>query len=177
MKSKIYTKTGDDGKTLRANGKKISKSNNIIKLNGKIDFISSYIGFAITQIKNKEHIKILQKIQKQLFNLGIDISKGEKSNIIKKEDIAFLENHIDLLTNLNNPIKSFILPGGTTAASTLHLARCATREAETIVIELDEEKEKINPLSKPFINRLSDFLFTIARYHNNQGKDDITISL
>jgi len=167
---KIYTKTGDNGTTSLCNGERISKTSPRICVQGDIDELSSTIGLAISFSYNKKLKNILYEIQHDLFLLASYISACNKDlpefneNKIKK-----LELIIDETTKFLKPLRSFILPGGTKVASALHLARTICRRTERNCINLSKT-EKVFKLTIPYLNRLSDLLFTLAR-KSNKGRD------
>ncbi len=177
---KIYTKTGDDGTTGLFGGERVSKDNSRIEAYGTIDELNSFIGLAITEIKSEEVIKVLQKIQNELFTVGSDLSTPdvEKNNKLKmprvsKEFITDAENAIDFFENKLEPLKNFILPGGTKGSALLHVCRSISRRAERRIITL-KTQVKLSDNITIFINRLSDLFFVLARYENSYcGVDDV----
>ena len=177
---KIYTKTGDDGTTSLFGGNRVGKDNPRIESYGTVDELNSILGMVLTNIDNNELNSIILKIQNHLFNVGADlatpIKDDEKSLYVKRIDksyIRFLEINIDKFEEQLEPLKDFILPGGTKVASYLHLARTVCRRAERIVTSLSKI-EKINNFVLIYLNRLSDLLFVLARYSNHlEGIPDI----
>ena len=173
--NKIYTKTGDKGSTQLGNGKRVEKNSLRVDAYGSVDEANATIGLSIlrTNIKIK---KILQIIQNDLFDLGADLCLPDKKNIkklkITNDRVDYIEEKIDSFNKELAPINSFILPGGSESSTYLHIARTVTRRAERKVVALSK-KEKINPVSIIYLNRLSDLLFVLARYTNNKGKKDI----
>lgn len=170
MSLKIYTKTGDTGKTSLIGGTKIPKSHIRIETYGTVDELNSCIGLVndyLTDIKSKA---VLKEIQDRLFTIGsslaCDPDKEPKLKIpdLKETDIVFLEKEIDKMTEVLPPMKSFILPGGHVAVSTTHIARCVCRRAERLCVHMQEEKLFVEPLIIKYLNRLSDYLFMLARY-------------
>ncbi len=169
---KIYTKTGDEGKTSLFGGKRVWKDDLRIQSYGTVDELNSLIGVALTEIKNKELKKILSSIQHELFNLGSDLASPEyksskKFSIPRINEINAkrLEGLIDKVDNKLSRLKNFILPGGLKGAALLHHARTVCRRAEREVISLSKI-EKVNPEIKIYLNRLSDLLFVLARFEN-----------
>ena len=175
--TKIYTKTGDKGKTSLASGKRISKDNIRIKSYGSVDELNSILGI-VRQTISKKNIKIIAEIQNDLFDLGADlatpiISKPKfKPLRITNKQVIKLEKWIDEYNKKLCPLNSFILPGGSLSASYLHNARTVARRAETNIVSLSS-KEKVNPEALSYVNRLSDLLFVMSRIENNKGKKDI----
>ncbi len=181
--NKIYTKTGDDGTTGLGNGERRKKYDRRVAAYGSVDETNAAIGIARLSTA-KDHPKLdnlLQAIQNDLFDLGADLAtpEGDKPpdyeplRIIETQ-VQRLETDIDTLNSKLEPLRTFVLPGGTPAAAHLHLARTIARRAERLMVELAENKaEKINLQALIYINRLSDFLFVAARYVNNYGSTDI----
>ena len=142
---------------------------------GSVDEANAFIGL-VTLKSNNQIKKILLKIQNDLFDLGADLCMPEKKNIkklrITLNHIHFIETKIDFYNKSLLPLKSFVLPGGSESSTFFHLARTVVRRAERKVSDL-LKKEKINPHTIVYLNRLSDLLFVLARYTNNKGKKDI----
>jgi cob(I)alamin adenosyltransferase len=149
--TRIYTKTGDDGKTSTANNERIDKSSNLIEAIGAVDEANSAIGMA-TEYSND----IIDKIQNDLFDLGAELA-GAPTITISEDRIIYLENIIDDYNEYLEPLHSFVLPTGP-----LHNARTIVRRAEREVWKIDG----INVNIPKYLNRLSDLLFVMARYHN-----------
>ena len=167
---KIYTKTGDDGKTSLFDNSRVWKSNNRIMSYGAVDELNSAVGIAITLTENTILNKILSQIQNNLFVVGSDLANPDMVNQkirTTKEMIEYLEECIDTLDNELEELDSFILPGGSILSSVLHLARTIARRAETHVVALSQE-EKITANTFIYLNRLSDLLFVIARTANKE---------
>lgn len=170
--SKIYTKSGDKGKTALGDGERIFKDHARIEAIGEVDEANAFIGLAF-QCSTDEIKTLLQKIQNNLFDLGADlcVKDGEKTtNKLKvtKEQVSFLEAMIDTYNQSLPNLTSFVLPGGTEFATALHLARTVVRRAERRVISLSHENN-INPEIIKYLNRLSDLLFVLARFSNHQS--------
>jgi len=173
---KIYTKTGDKGKTSLFGGKKVWKDDLRIRSYGTVDELNSILGVAVTEIKNKELKQILSSIQHELFNLGSDLAspeyKGSKNFFIpriNKFNTKHLEELIDKIDAKLLPLKNFILPGGLKGAALLHHARTVCRRAERGVVSL-AKVEEVNSEIKIYLNRLSDLLFVLARFENFSSK-------
>lgn len=173
---KIYTKKGDGGRTNLAGGEQVSKSHIRIRAYGTVDELNSCIGVAISFSGFEDMKESLSGVQNDLFAIGAQLAargeppRKEKARI-SEERIAGLEGLIDTFMGEAGALESFVLPGGTTAASYLHLARTTCRRAETLVTELSES-EPVNPLCIKYLNRLSDLLFAMARAANKRGKTD-----
>jgi cob(I)alamin adenosyltransferase len=162
---KIYTKTGDNGKTSLLSGKRVFKYNKRIIAYGSIDELNSIMG-VIRDFSPKKHKKKILMIQNKLMIIASQLSNDKDfKNIpqIKKKDTEFLEIEIDKMTSELEPLKNFIIPGGDKLVSFTHLARCICRRAE-INITILREKEDLNKEIFLYINRLSDYLFTLARF-------------
>ena len=164
---KIYTKTGDTGTTSLFGGKRVLKSELRIDTYGTVDELNAYIGLLRDQDVNQLRKEVLIEIQDRLFTLG-SILATEPGNARMKlppllsTDITFLEHQIDLLTEALPPMRFFVLPGGHPSVSFGHVARTVCRRAERLVIALDQI-EKVEPLAIIYLNRLSDYLFTLCR--------------
>lgn len=170
MALKIYTKTGDLGKTSLIGGKKVSKSNLRIEAYGTIDELNSFVGLVCDQYNDVHSKNILKEIQDRLFTIGsslaCDPDKELKMKIpdLKEEDIELLEKEIDAMNELLPEMKFFILPGGHVAVSTTHIARCVCRRAERCCVNMQEHDLFVDALIIKYLNRLSDYLFVLARY-------------
>ena len=173
--NKIYTRTGDKGSTLLGNGKRVDKNSLRVDAYGSVDEANATIGLSILR-NNLKIKKILQSVQNDLFDLGADLCVPDKKNLkklkITSARVDYIEKEIDIFNKELKPLNSFILPGGSESSTYLHIARTVTRRAERKVVALSK-KEKINPITVIYLNRLSDLLFVLARYTNNKGKKDI----
>jgi cob(I)alamin adenosyltransferase len=169
MGFKIYTKTGDSGKTSLIGGTKVLKSHLRIEAYGTVDELNSYIGLCKDLLTDSHGISMLQEIQDRLFTIGsslaCDPDKEPKMKIpdLREEDILLLENEMDNMTTVLPEMRSFILPGGHPHISHLHIARCICRRAERCCVRLEPEQELEQVVIK-YLNRLSDYLFILARY-------------
>ena len=171
---KIYTKTGDNGTTALFGGTRVKKHNLRIESYGTVDELNSYIGLIKDQEISTYNKESLLKIQNDLFTLGAMLATPpeketlkngkERLNIPKVDDdaILFLENEIDKMDLELPQMTHFILPGGHQAVSFCHVARCVCRRAERLSVELNDE-EAINDAILKYLNRLSDYLFVLAR--------------
>jgi cob(I)alamin adenosyltransferase len=168
---KIYTKTGDRGTTSLFGGKRIDKNSARIEAYGSIDELNSLIGTIVAKNPPVDVLKKLIRVQGELFVLGTDLATPADVKIkiprVTKTFITRLEKEIDLLDKRLPVLKNFILPGGGKVGSNLHLARTVARRAERRIVDL-ASVEKINQNSLIYINRLSDWLFVLARYINNE---------
>lgn len=178
MAIKIYTKTGDLGKTSLIGGTKVSKNNIRIETYGTIDELNSYIGLVSDHCNDEDSKKVLKEIQDRLFTIGsslaCDPDKDQKLKIpdLKETDVAFLEKKIDAMNEILPEMKHFILPGGHVAVSTTHIARCVCRRAERWCVNMQEQNLFVDPLVIKYLNRLSDYLFVLARYVGHLFKVD-----
>ena len=173
--SKIYTRTGDDGTTGMADGSRVSKADLRFDAMGKIDLLNSQIGLLrgyLTQDNQTQDSQFqpnhaqfdakLSRLQHQLFNLGGELAMPEYRGILA-EYVTELENQIDEWNRHLPPLKDFILPAGTIVTSQVHIARCYCRDAERLLVALNSRDDNVSPISLQFINRLSDWLFVLAR--------------
>ena len=163
--SKIYTRTGDDGTTGMADGSRIPKADLRFDAMGKIDLLNSQIGLLrgyLTQASHGQFDDNLSRLQHQLFNLGGELAMPEYRGILA-EYVTELENQIDEWNTHLPPLKDFILPAGTLVTSQVHIARCYCRDAERLIVALNSRDDNVSPISLQFINRLSDWLFVLAR--------------
>ena len=173
MALKIYTKTGDLGKTSLIGGTKVPKSDLRIESYGTIDELNSYIGLVSDYMPNDAIKVTLKEIQDRLFTIGsslaCDPDKEPMMKIpdLKESDVTFLESEIDRMNETLNPMKFFILPGGHPAVSTTHIARCVCRRAERLCVNMQEHDLFVDPLVIKYTNRLSDYLFVLGRYVGN----------
>ena len=180
----VYTRKGDFGNTYLANGKKVPKSHQRVDIYGTIDELNSAIGMASAQMGEELFSEIKKKLSEQqclLFELGSELAGFKPSlpeSVICQEDILELENWMDKMEKSTGPMKSFILPGGTPAAASLHLSRTICRRLErlmTMALQEGNKDEDQNLIIKErayiYINRLSDSLFMAARYANYQAKE------
>ena len=171
---KIYTKTGDKGTTALYGGTRVPKYHLRIEAYGTADELNSYIGLIRDQKIDARTSDTLLKIQNEIFTLGAMLAtppekeklKSGKDrlniNLISESDIAFLENEIDTMNQSLPQMINFILPGGHQTVSFCHIARCVCRRVERLVVQLSEQ-ENINPSILAYLNRLSDYLFILAR--------------
>ncbi|MBI5915367.1 MAG: cob(I)yrinic acid a,c-diamide adenosyltransferase [Bacteroidetes bacterium] len=166
MAFKIYTKTGDAGETALFGGKRLPKSHLRIEGYGTVDELNSFLGVVRDSTEDAHIREVLFEIQNRLFDLGAhlatDPSKKMSLPNLTTDDIQLLENEIDSMEGTLPALKNFILPGGHTTASFCHVARCVCRRAERLVVALNMD-EPVEPLVLKYLNRLSDYLFVLAR--------------
>ncbi len=170
---KIYTKTGDVGTTSLVGGKRVSKASHRLEAYGTVDELNSHIGLlAAMSIDDEQIVEFLYAIQNRLFNLGAYLATDNTDNPemqpagITAEEIALIENEIDRLDQLLPPLHSFILPGGCLQAGQTNVVRTVCRRAERRLVALMEAGVAVHPLASAYLNRLSDYFFTLARYLN-----------
>jgi cob(I)alamin adenosyltransferase len=172
--TKIYTRTGDDGTTGLGGGQRVPKDSLRLEAFGTVDELSSQIGAALAGGPDAELAGQLRAIQNELFHLGSDLSILEEDKVrmpvprIEQRHIDALEKLLDRLTVEVGPLENFILPGGTTAAAQLHVARTVCRRAERLVVALARE-EIVGEHVVTYLNRLSDALFVMARVANRRA--------
>lgn len=180
----IYTKNGDCGQTSLASGERVAKWSARLEAYGEIDELNSVLGFAITAFTQDMDVDrlLLFEAQKNLFTASSWLATMPESAIMLRlprlctEDVTYLETAIDRLDQELAPLKRFILPGGSEAAARLHLARSVCRRVERRVAALELPQDEQYRLIRMYLNRLSDYLFTLARYANHKnGKPDIEI--
>ncbi len=169
---KIYTKTGDDGTTSLFGGKRVLKDDDRVEAYGEIDELNSLIGLSLSFVLSQNVKKDLELIQNQLFRIGAflatpieDRNKLKHIENISDEDILFFEKRIDFYDDKLPVLKNFILPGGSVSAGFLHFARTVCRRCERKIVKF-ASKEEGDKIYIKYFNRLSDFLFVIARYEN-----------
>ncbi|MBX4959867.1 cob(I)yrinic acid a,c-diamide adenosyltransferase [Rhizobium lentis] len=180
--NKIYTKTGDDGTTGLASGRRRRKDDLRVEAYGTIDEANSAIGVARLHTSGLPELDaMLMSIQNDLFDLGADLATPESGEPpayeplrIVETQLGRIERDIDRLNAELDPLKSFILPGGSPAAAHLHLARTIARRAERLMVTLARrDGEIVGEPALKYINRLSDFLFVAARHANDRGRADV----
>lgn len=179
--NRIYTRTGDKGTTALAAGGRRPKHDLRIEAFGTVDETNACIGLVRLHTAGHELDAMLGRIQNDLFDLGADLATVETGKPLPYEPLRItqgqvdrLEHEIDRLNGQLEPLRSFVLPGGTAAAAALHLARTVCRRAERHVVALTEKpEEKVSPEAVKYLNRLSDFLFVASRYINDKGALDV----
>jgi cob(I)alamin adenosyltransferase len=176
--SRIYTKSGDAGETGLGDGSRVPKDHARVAAYGEVDELNSVLGLVLANCPNCPESATLRVIQNDLFDVGADLcvpqTNSEKVNDLRIAPAQYerLEHAIDRLNEGLDPLRSFVLPGGTPAAAWLHLARTVCRRVERSVVALSHS-EKVNTHALIYLNRLSDFLFVLARIANAGGKGDV----
>ncbi|MDR3373056.1 MAG: cob(I)yrinic acid a,c-diamide adenosyltransferase [Ancalomicrobiaceae bacterium] len=180
--NRIYTRTGDDGTTALSTGERRPKHDLRIEAYGTVDETNSVIGVArlIVAAPSPELDAMLGRTQNDLFDLGADLATPDGPDLkwpplrVTAAQVTRLEADIDLLNADLEPLRSFVLPGGSAAAAQLHVARTVARRAERLTVRLaGESGEPVNPEAIRYLNRLSDFLFVAARWVNDKGRADV----
>lgn len=180
--NKIYTKTGDDGSTGLGNGERRKKYDVRVSSYGTVDETNSCIGLArLHTSKMPELDEALMRIQNDLFDLGADLATPDDGKPLEYEPLRItqgqverIEAEIDALNTKLEPLRSFVLPGGTPLSANLHLARTVARRAERLIVELaQDESENVSKAAALYMNRISDYLFVAARAANDFGKTDV----
>lgn len=179
--NKIYTRTGDDGTTGLVDGSRVAKASARIEAIGKVDEANSTIGVAAAAIAEDDLAAALYRVQNDLFDLGADLATPSENGDfapsemvlrVTQSQVDWLEQAIDELNENLEPLTSFVLPGGSEASARTHVARASVRAGERAVTALAAE-EATNPAAVAYINRLSDYLFVLARVLNDNGKSDV----
>ncbi len=165
---KIYTKTGDTGTTALYGGTRVLKDEPRIEAYGTMDELNSHIGHLISHLsESQENISTLLEIQNRLFTIGSNLASDPSKNLpvpdILESDIELLESEMDRMDVHLEPLRAFILPGGSVSNSVAHICRTVSRRAERRMITLSRESE-VNPILIKYINRLSDYFFVLSRY-------------
>lgn len=175
--TKIYTRGGDKGETSLGDGSRIAKHDLRVEAYGSVDETNATIGLVRLHVEG-DGDDMLMRIQNDLFDLGADLCtpedgrKAEGALRVVQEQVDRLESEIDFMNDQLDPLTSFVLPGGSTVSSYLHLVRTVSRRAERLCVHL-ASRDTINPLCIQYLNRLSDHAFVMARYHNDKGQADV----
>lgn len=178
--NKIYTRTGDDGTTGLVRGPRRSKADLRVETYGTVEEANATLGLARLHSADMPRIDtLLAHIQNDLFDLGSDLATPgpdapeQKSLRITAPQVDWLESQIDTYNDRLKPLESFILPGGTAFASSLHLSRTVVRRAERLAVALRAEEPETSPETVRYLNRLSDLLFVLGRVANADGAKDV----
>lgn len=179
--SKIYTRTGDAGDTALGDGARVPKYAGRVDAYGTVDELNAFVGVARLEVEDDDMDEALARIQNDLFDLGADLCRPDMEKDAEAEypplrmlpgQVERLEIEIDAMNGELEPLRSFILPGGTPLAAQLHVCRTVARRAERAAVELAAQ-EAVNAAAVKFLNRLSDWFFVAARVANNGGMDDV----
>ena len=180
--NRIYTRSGDDGSTALGSGERRAKYDLRVAAYGTVDEVNAAIGIARRHAATDPELDaMLARIQNDLFDVGADLCLPDKGRgpggarlDVTEAQVEWLERQIDRLNAGLEPLRSFVLPGGSAAAADLHLARTVCRRAERLIAELkDKPGESVTPAVLKYVNRLSDFLFVAARFSNDKGTADV----
>jgi cob(I)alamin adenosyltransferase len=180
--TRIYTRTGDKGDTALATGERVRKTDPRVEAYGAVDETNACLGLVRLHTRVDDVLDpMLARIQNELFDLGADLATPERglpegaiALRITDDQVKRLETEIDQLNTELSPLNSFVLPGGSEAAAALHLARTVCRRAERLAVALaDRPGEQVSAQALRYLNRLSDLLFTAARWANGKGEDDV----
>jgi cob(I)alamin adenosyltransferase len=177
--NRIYTRTGDDGTTALGSGARRKKYDLRVAAYGTLDEVNAALGLVRLHSAGTDLDAGLARIQNDLFDVEADLCLSEKGPggarlTVTDAQVAWLESEIDRLNGALEPLKSFILPGGSPASAYLHLARTICRRAERMMVELnDRTGESVSAPSLKYVNRLSDYLFVAGRYANDKGAGDV----
>ncbi len=178
--SKIYTKTGDAGETALGNGARVAKHSMRVTSYGTVDEVNATVGLARLHAEGEIDAQ-LAMIQNDLFDIGADLCRPDMEKDaeaeypplrVTEEQVTRLEREIDVMNTALEPLRSFILPGGSALAAHLHLCRTVARRAERVTVEL-ATMEAVNPAAVKYLNRLSDWFFVASRIANDDGKTDV----
>jgi len=179
--SKIYTKTGDQGETSLGDGSRAPKDHRRVAAYGDVDELNAVLGLLVASVGPLDDAakQLIKSVQNDLFDVGADLclpqapnEPAEEALRVKPGQALRLEQAIDRFNERLEPLRSFVLPGGTPAAAWCHLARTACRRAERSVVSL-ARTETVNPQVVIYLNRLSDLLFVLSRIFNDDGKNDV----
>jgi cob(I)alamin adenosyltransferase len=175
--NRVYTRTGDDGRTVLGDGARLPKFHIRVAATGSVDEANSFIGLACLHV-GEEVRPILLRIQNDLFDIGADLCRPERSGLkleplrVTEDQVRWLEEVLDSQNSKLEPLSSFVLPGGTHGAALLHVARTIVRRAEREIVEIGFQ-EPVTPAVIRYMNRLSDLLFVLARVENDHGRADV----
>jgi cob(I)alamin adenosyltransferase len=175
--NRVYTRAGDDGRTVLGDGARRPKFDLRVSATGSIDEANAFIGLACLHVC-PESRAILQRIQNDLFDIGADLCRPERTGLsieplrVTEGQVIWLEEVLDACNAKLAPLTSFVLPGGSLGSAHLHVARTVVRRAEREIVEV-AFSEPVTPAVVRYVNRLSDLLFVLARTENNDGRADI----
>ncbi len=177
--TKVYTRTGDQGTTSLVGGVRISKADIRLEAYGTVDELSSHLGLLASMVDDDDDCQIIHRIQNTLFNVGTHLATDQSKTtlspaaMLKAEEIVFIEQQIDEINGLLPEPQGFVLPGGCSAAAQAHVCRTVCRRAERCITTL-AENAIVAPEIMQYVNRLSDYMFVLAKKINfNKGMDEI----
>lgn len=178
--NKIYTRTGDAGETALGNGARVAKYSVRVEAYGTVDEANTTIGLARLHATDKMDAQ-LAAVQNDMFDLGADLCRPDHARDAEAEypplrvtsaQVDRLEAEVDAMNAVLEPLRSFVLPGGSALAAHLHLCRTVTRRAERLTVALAAD-EAVNPAVQKYLNRLSDWFFVASRIANDDGRSDV----
>jgi cob(I)alamin adenosyltransferase len=175
--NRVYTRTGDDGRTMLGDGARLPKFHIRVTATGSVDEANAFIGWAARHVADPARA-ILQRVQNDLFDIGADLCRPERTSLkveplrLQEAQVVWLEQRVDEHNAALAPLISFVLPGGSEGSALLHIARTIVRRAEREIAELAFQ-EPITPAVIRYMNRLSDLLFVLARAENDAGASDV----
>ena len=174
--TKIYTRAGDAGRTRLGDNSEVAKTDARVEAFGAVDELNSTLGLARSGAATGDATEILRRVQNDLFDLGADLCRpereGEQALRIQPQQVSYLEATIDRLNADLQPLRSFVLPGGSALAAHLHVCRTVARRAERRTVELGSVEE-VNEHAVKYLNRLSDWFFVASRIANDNGRADV----
>ena len=180
--NRVVTKTGDEGLTSLGDGSRVSKTDTRLEAFATVDEANSQIGVVLSfgTLLDADVLDVLERVQNDLFDVGADLCtpNDPKRNSLRvtPEQVAYLEEKVELFNFPLNPLKSFVLPNGTYTAAQLHVARTVVRRAERATwVAIGEHGDTVNSLAAQYLNRLSDLLFVLARYANRDKGDSLWV--
>jgi cob(I)alamin adenosyltransferase len=174
--NRVYTRTGDDGRTGLGDGARIPKFHPRVAAYASVEEANSFVGLACVHVR-EDLRPILYRIQNDLFDVGADLCRPDRPGLklqplrVSDQQVQWLEHTLETYTARLKPLSSFVLPGGSVAAATLHVARTTARRAERDIVELAFQ-EPVTPAVIRYMNRVSDVLFVLARIENDSGNAD-----
>ena len=170
--TRIYTRSGDKGRTSLGDGTRRKKSDVRFETIGNVDEVNAYCGLIAVDLPIQLQ-KLIMRIQNDLFDLGADLAVPQGDALrMGSAQVEFLEEQIDIFNDVLSPLNSFVLPGGTKASALMHVARTVVRRAERSMVLLNEY-ELVNSNALKYLNRLSDLFFVLSRHLNDNGKLDV----
>lgn len=175
--NRVYTRAGDDGRTALGDGARRPKFDRRVAATGSVDEANAFIGLAALHVAPQTRAT-LQRIQNDLFDIGADLCRPERSGLkieplrLSEQQVRWLEERLEAGNAELAPLTSFVLPGGSPGSALLHVARAVVRRAEREIVEV-AFAEPVTPAAIRYMNRLSDLLFVLARTENGKGQDDL----
>ncbi len=173
--NRVTTKTGDKGKTRLGDGQEVSKNSARIRCLGGMDEISTGIGLSLVVLNDSELATRLTAIQNDLLNIGGELAiPGREGSLLEEQRLLEIEQYLEVMNSALPPLEEFILPGGSEFSARIHHARVVTRRVETDLVALSESAA-VSAVVLKYINRLSDYLFVLARWYNKRQNQSETL--